>query len=85
MAGTPLFLALLTPQCSVGALHSQDPDKLVMVWKFRSDSGIWTTTPADYRDWRDQNKSFDQIGAYHYANFNLTGRGEPEKVLRLHR
>jgi putative ABC transport system permease protein len=59
----------------------KDPERLVMVWKFRSDSGIWSTTPADYRDWRDQNKSFDQIGAYHYSNYNLTGRGEPERVL----
>jgi putative ABC transport system permease protein len=59
----------------------KEPDKLVMVWKFRSDSGIWATTPADYRDWRDQAKSFDQIGAYYYSNFNLTNRGEPEKIL----
>jgi putative ABC transport system permease protein len=59
----------------------KDPDRLVMVWKFRPDSGIWATTPADYRDWVNQNKSFEQIGAYHYSNFNLTGRGEPERIL----
>jgi putative ABC transport system permease protein len=55
--------------------------KLVMVWKFRSDSGIWATTPADYRDWRDQAKSFYQIGAYYCSNYNLTNRGGPEKIL----
>src|ERR1700752_2422114 len=58
----------------------KEPDKLVMVWKFRPDSGIWATTPADYRDWHDQAKSFDQIGAYYYSNFNLTNRGEPERI-----
>jgi putative ABC transport system permease protein len=59
----------------------KEPDRLVMVWKSRADSGIWATTPADYRDWRDQAKSFDQIGAYYYTNYNLTNRGEPEKIL----
>jgi putative ABC transport system permease protein len=59
----------------------KEPDKLVMVWKYRSDSGIWATTPADYRDWRNQAKTFDQMGAYYYSNYNLTNRGEPEKIL----
>ncbi|HEY7161003.1 MAG TPA: ABC transporter permease, partial [Acidobacteriota bacterium] len=59
----------------------KEPEKLVMVWKSRADSGIWSTTPADYRDWRDQAKSFEQIGAYYYSNYNLISRSEPEKIL----
>src|SRR5262245_11207288 len=59
----------------------RDPDRLVMVWKLRSDSGVWATTPADFRDWRDQNSVFEKLGAYFYSNFNFTGQGEPERIL----
>jgi putative ABC transport system permease protein len=58
-----------------------DPDRLVMVWKLRSDTGLWSATPADFRDWRDQNRVFEKIGAYFYGNFNFTGQGEPERIL----
>lgn len=59
----------------------QEPDRLVMVWKIRSDSGLWVTTPSDFRDWRDQNRVFEKIGAYFYGNFNFTGKGQPERLL----
>jgi putative ABC transport system permease protein len=36
--------------------------------------------PATYFEWRDQARSFEQMGAYHWASINLTGDREPEKV-----
>ena len=36
---------------------------------------------ADYLDWREQNRTFDDMAAYDGSgSFNLTGRGRPERV-----
>ena len=36
---------------------------------------------ADYLDWREQNRTFDDMAAYDESgSFNLTGRGRPERV-----
>ncbi|HEY6292282.1 MAG TPA: ABC transporter permease [Terriglobia bacterium] len=36
---------------------------------------------GDYVDWKDQNRTLDEIAAYdESADFNLTGRGTPERV-----
>src|SRR5215471_282006 len=33
----------------------------------------------NYLSWKEQSHSFDGLGAYGFANFNLTGSGEPEQ------
>ncbi len=40
-------------------------------------------SPGDYADWREQNSSFSEMGAYAQLSqgFNLTGEGEPQRVL----
>jgi putative ABC transport system permease protein len=40
-------------------------------------------SPGDYADWRQQNASFSEMGAYVWVTqgFNLTGEGEPQRVL----
>jgi putative ABC transport system permease protein len=35
----------------------------------------------NYLDWREQNGVFDNIGVYRRVSFNLTGNGEPERLL----
>jgi len=41
----------------------------------------WSTiSPADLQDWRAQNRSFESLAAYSWADVNLTGSGEPVKV-----
>jgi predicted permease len=55
-------------------------DRLVMVWQTRS-AEIWAPTPADFRDWRTDTRSFAGIDAYTYTNVNLTGDGLPERLL----
>jgi len=39
-------------------------------------------SPGDYADWRRQNASFSEIGAYAkiLQGFNLTGEGEPQRI-----
>jgi putative ABC transport system permease protein len=37
-------------------------------------------SPADYTDLREQNHSFESIGAFDWADLNLTGVGDPLKV-----
>jgi putative ABC transport system permease protein len=39
-----------------------------------------SVAPANFRDWQDQTKSFDQLGAWRYDAVNLTGVGLPDRV-----
>src|SRR5262245_33329436 len=62
-------------------LSYREPQRLVMVWNDRplqqAQSG-WTEYPftaADFRDLRDQNRSFEQMAAFISRGRNLTGSG----------
>ncbi|HEX8459368.1 MAG TPA: ABC transporter permease [Pyrinomonadaceae bacterium] len=59
-----------------------DPDQLVMVWEDDTKGGYPRDTPAaaNYIDWRDQNGVFEGMAAVAEQNFNLTGKGEPERL-----
>src|SRR6201981_2929041 len=39
-------------------------------------------SPGDYADWKRQNSSFSEVGAYAKVleGFNLTGEGEPQRI-----
>jgi putative ABC transport system permease protein len=39
-----------------------------------------SVTPANFRDWREQNKAFDTLAASHGWDVNLTGRDVAERV-----
>ncbi len=59
-------------------LPFHDPDKLVMVYEhFRGDinggDGFNMVAPADFRDWRQQTHGFQDMAAWRYYGFNLTG------------
>src|SRR5262249_412178 len=38
-------------------------------------------SPADYLDWKAQSHSFEKIAAWKYNDVNLTGTGQPEKLV----
>jgi len=63
-------------------LPFDQPDRLVWVAE-RNDKLRMPTFAAsvlNYLSWQDQRpQSFEQMGAVGFANFNLTGRGEPEQ------
>ncbi len=58
------------------------PESLVRIWETRPDRG-WTAVSLsrpNFRDYRDQNRTFEDIGAYSGTSLNLTGVGFPERV-----
>ncbi len=58
-------------------LPFRDSDKLVMVYEhFRANNGgdgFNVVSPADFRDWREQTHGFEDMAAWRYYGFNLTG------------
>jgi predicted permease len=70
-------------------LPFRDPSQLVMVYEHFRDPGMNAqgfnyngVAPADFTDWRAQTHGFEDMAAWRYWQFNLTGqRGElPEMV-----
>src|SRR5882672_9896323 len=61
-----------------------EPDKLVEIWNtYPPQVPRGELSPGDYADWKQQNQSFSEMGAYVRISqgFNLTGEGEPQRVL----
>jgi putative ABC transport system permease protein len=63
------------------ALPFAKPDRLVWVAEKNDKLKLpyWPTSALNYLSWREQQRSFEQIGAIRAANYNLTGQGEPEQ------
>src|SRR5215510_11042257 len=63
-------------------LPFRDPDRLVMVWEDATRVGFPRNTPApaNYADWKAQNRVFEDMAAVNWRSYNLTDEGEPEKV-----
>jgi putative ABC transport system permease protein len=60
-----------------------EPDRLAMVWMNNTRINVaedWHSWP-NYVDYRDQNQVFESIAAFNNASFNLTGEGEPVRVV----
>jgi putative ABC transport system permease protein len=60
-----------------------EPDRLAMVWMNNKRINVaedWHSWP-NYIDYRDQNKVFESIAAFNNRSFNLTGEGEPVRVV----
>jgi putative ABC transport system permease protein len=53
-----------------------------MVWEDAAKIGFPRNTPApaNYADWKAQNRAFEDMAALNWRTFNLTDEGEPEKV-----
>ena len=64
-------------------LQFKDPEQLVVVWEDASFAGFPLNTPAPgiYFDWKSQNQSFSDMAASAEASFNITGDGDPERVM----
>jgi putative ABC transport system permease protein len=65
-------------------LPFREPDRLVVLWEdFAAVNGPATVepSPADYRDWQEQNRVFDGLAAIQgRMTLNLTGAGDPEPL-----
>ena len=73
------YAALVQP------LPFRDSGRVVELTETRQERGInqASFTEANFWDVRAQNHSFEEIGAYHYDEANLTGRGPAEKVTAI--
>jgi predicted permease len=59
-----------------------DPEHLVVVREEQKDRGLFSgATAANFVDWRHQSGAFSSMAARRFATFNLTGGGEPERVV----
>jgi putative ABC transport system permease protein len=55
------------------------PDRIMAVWSTFNKGEIEGSSPPDYRQWRAENHSFSEMGAFWYGDANLSGSGgEPE-------
>ena len=64
-------------------LPYSNPNELVRVASTWERGGITTpysSSPPDFFDWRDQNRSFSSMFAYRTGEYALTGRGEAKRV-----
>ncbi|HEX7242174.1 MAG TPA: ABC transporter permease, partial [Longimicrobiaceae bacterium] len=59
-----------------------DAERLVVVWDNNAGDGqeFSEVAPGHVRDLRERARSFEGITAYDYADFTLTGSGEPEQL-----
>ncbi|HEX8179602.1 MAG TPA: ABC transporter permease [Pyrinomonadaceae bacterium] len=64
-------------------LPFREPDRLVMIWMDNRRFGMHEDIHSypNYEDYRNQNTTFAQLAAYTTQGFNLTGVGEPERVI----
>ncbi len=65
-------------------LPFREPDRLVNIYSTSKNIGYarMTVNGADHRDWLAANHVFEDIALYrNLGNFNLTGAGEPERLL----
>jgi putative ABC transport system permease protein len=63
-------------------LPFKDSERIVSVWEQTPSLGIRQNqaAPANFFDLRNQNGSFEALGAYGPLDINLTGSGEPERL-----
>jgi len=66
-------------------LPFKDPDSLMMIWERHSAIGKDRdpVAPLNFEDWRKTDTGFDELAAYRYGSFALTGVTDPEQVAAL--
>ena len=62
-----------------------EPDRLVGVWHTAPGMGVplLNQSPSTYFTYRDQSRTFQDIGIWDTSTVSITGRGEPERVQAL--
>ena len=61
-------------------LSYKSPDRLVWIWSSRTDRDKSTFSLPDFMDYKDQNRTLEQISAFATWSANLENAGEPERV-----
>src|SRR6185503_18855245 len=63
-------------------LPYSEPDRLVRLWEnnLKQNQAESPVSVPNFQDWQRQQTAFEQLAASELATFNLTGRGEPQRV-----
>ncbi len=61
------------------SLPYSDPERVVLVYE-RWQGGDGNVAVGHYGDWREGNRSFEHLAAFHGVSFNLSGLGAPERI-----
>jgi putative ABC transport system permease protein len=70
-------------------LPFHEPDRLAVLWADLSATGAFggltrvEPAPADYVEWKTRSRSFAEMAALERRVYNVTGEGEPEKLVGL--
>ena len=60
--------------------HADEIVRVTSTWNRNGTLTSYTSSPPDFFDWRDQNRSFSSMFAYRTGEFALTGQGEAKRV-----
>ncbi|MFL6246310.1 MAG: ABC transporter permease [Thermoanaerobaculia bacterium] len=63
----------------VRPLPFPEPDRLLKLWE-KNPVGRNVVSPLNFRDWREQSRSFEKLGAYTTRAANLVGMGDPRQL-----
>jgi len=64
----------------IAPLPYRDPDRLVRLFEEAPTTPRFPMAPADFRDYRDQLRTFDGLAAYFRADLQLGDAGQPEQL-----
>lgn len=59
-----------------------ESDRIVLVWEVQPKRDVFRgrTTLADFLDWRDRSRSFEELSAWIPWSYNLTGESQAEEI-----
>src|SRR4030081_3096001 len=57
-----------------------EPDRLMTLWETMPGSDQRSVAPGNFVPCRPQHKTFQDMAAMFYANFNLTSDGAPDRI-----
>jgi putative ABC transport system permease protein len=65
----------------VRPLPYKEPDRIVMIWETNQSQAVprAIVSPANFLDWKKQNQVFEDLAAFRFWYYTLTGSGDPEK------
>lgn len=64
----------------VRPLPFRDSQRLVKLWQATPAYARNVLSPANFRDWREQSRSFESMGAFTVRAANLVGNGDPRRL-----
>lgn len=62
-------------------LPYEEPDRIVMIWETNQTVAVPRSivSPANFLDWKKQNQVFEDLAAFRFWYYTVTGSGDPER------